>query len=87
MIQDFKIISSQVNDLSQSIKIELTKQGQHVNRLEANATAINKNAKNVKKETNETNDINEENTRKGIFVVLGLVVIVSILLAILRLLY
>ena len=86
MIQDFKNISSQVNDLSKSIKIELTKQGQTVNRLEDHANVINKNAKNVKNETNETNDISEKNIRKSIWVIAGLVVTVLILIGIFRLL-
>ena len=86
MIQDFKIISSQVNDLSKSIKIELTKQGQSVNRLEDHANIINKNAKNVKNETNETNDINEKNIRKSIWVIVGLVVVLLILIVIFRML-
>ena len=86
MIQDFKIISSQVNDLSKSIKIELAKQGQSVNRLEDHANIINKNAKNVKNETNETNDINEKNIRKSIWVIVGLVVVLLILIVIFRML-
>ena len=86
MIQDFKIISSQVNDLSKSIKIELTKQGQSVNRLEDHANIINKNAKNVKNETNETNDINEKNIRKSIWVIVGLVVVLLKLIGIFRML-
>ena len=86
MIQDFKNISSQVNDLSKSIKIELTKQGQIVNRLEDHANIIHKNAKNVKNETNETKDISEKNIRKSIWVIAGLIVTVLILIGIFRLL-
>ena len=66
IIQDFKTISSQVNDLSKTIAIELKNQGEQVNRLEEHAKIINKNAKEVKKETNETHDINEKNIRKSI---------------------
>ena len=86
MIQDFKVISSQVNDLSKTVMIELKKQGESVNRLEDQATIINKNAKNVKSETKETDDINEKNIRKSIWVIVGLVVIVLILIEILRML-
>ena len=86
MIQDFKVISSQVNDLSKTVMIELKKQGESVNRLEDHATIINKNAKNVKSETKETDDINEKNIRKSIWVIVGLVVIVLILIGILRML-
>ena len=86
MIQDFKVISSQVNDLSKTVMIELKKQGESVNRLEDQATIINKNAKNVKSETKETDDINEKNIRKSIWVIVGLVVIVLILIGILRML-
>ena len=86
MIQDFKVISSQVNDLSKTVMIELKKQGESVNRLEDQAQIINKNAKNVKSETKETDDINEKNIRKSIWVIVGLVVIVLILIGILRML-
>ena len=86
MIQDFKIISSQVNDLSKSVMVELKKQGENVNRLEDQATIINQNAKNVKSETKETNDINEKNIRKSIWVIVGLVVLVLILIGIFRML-
>ena len=86
MIQDFKVISSKVNDLSKTVMIELKKQGESVNRLEDQATIINKNAKNVKSETKETDDINEKNIRKSIWVIVGLVVIVLILIGILRML-
>ena len=83
MIQDFKIISTQVNDLSKSVMIELKKQGESVNRLEDQAIVINKNVKEVKNETNETNDINEKNIRNSIWVIVGLVVILSLLIGIL----
>ena len=86
MIQDFKVISSQVNDLSKSVMVELKKQGENVNRLEDQATIINQNAKNVKSETKETNDINEKNIRKSIWVIVGLVVLVLILIGIFRML-
>ena len=86
MIQDFKKISTQVNDLSKSVVIELKKQGEHVTRLENHAKKINENVKEVKKETNETNDINERNIKKSIWVILGLVVILVILIGILRML-
>ena len=86
MLQDFKIISSQVNDLSQSVKIELRKQGETINRLEDHATIINKNVKEVKKETNETNEINEKNIRKSIWFIAGLVIVVLVLIGILRML-
>ena len=86
IIQDFKMISSQVNDLSKSVAIELKKQGEQVNRLEDHAKIINKNAKEVKKETNETNEINEKNIRKSIWVIAILVVVVIVLIGIFRLL-
>ena len=86
MIKDFKNISSQVNDLSKSVMIELKKQGEHVTRLEDHANVINQNAKNVKNETNETNDINEKNIRKSIWIIVGLVIILLILIGILRML-
>ena len=86
MIQDFKKISTQVNDLSKSVMIELKKQGESVNRLEDQAKIINKNAKDVKNETNETNDINEKNIRKSIWIIVGLVVILVILIGIFRML-
>ena len=86
MIQDFKKISTQVNDLSKSVMIELKKQGESVNRLEDQAKIINKNAKDVKNETNETNDINEKNIRKSIWVIVGLVVVLLILIVIFRML-
>ena len=86
MIQDFKKISSQVNDLSKTVMIELKKQGENVTRLEDQAKIINKNAKEVKNETNETNEINERNIRKSIWVILGLVVILIILVIIFRIL-
>ena len=86
MIQDFKVISSQVNDLSKSVMVELKKQGENVNRLEDQATIINQNVKNVKSETKETNDINEKNIRKSIWVIVGLVVLVLILIGIFRML-
>ena len=86
MIQDFKKISSQVNDLSKTVMIELKKQGENVTRLEDQAKIINKNAKEVKNETNETNEINERNIRKYIWVILGLVVILIILVIIFRIL-
>ena len=86
MIQDFKKISSQVNDLSKTVMIELKKQGENVTRLEDQAKIINKNAKEVKNETNETNEINERNIRKSIWVILGLVVILIILIIIFRIL-
>ena len=86
MIQDFKKISTQVNDLSKSVMIELKKQGEHVTRLENHAKHINENVKEVKKETNETNDINERNIKKSIWVILGLVVVLVILIGIFRML-
>ena len=86
MIQNFKKVSSQVNDLSKSVKIELKKQGEIVTRLEDQAKTINKNAKEVKNETNETNEINERNIRKSILVILGLVAILVILVIIFRIL-
>ena len=86
MIQDFKKISSQVNDLSKSVMIELQNQGKHVNKLEEQATHINENAKNVKNETDETNDINEKNIRKSIWIIVVLVVVVLILIGIFRML-
>ena len=86
MIQNFKKVSSQVNDLSKSVKIELKKQGEIVTRLEDQAKTINKNAKEVKNETNETNEINERNIRKSILVILGLVAILVILIIIFRIL-
>ena len=86
MIEDFKNISSQVNDLSKSVMIELKKQGEHVNRLEDHANIINKNAKNVKNETKETNDINEKNIRKSIWIIVGLVIVLLILIVIFRML-
>ena len=86
MIKDFKNISSQVNDLSKSVMIELQKQGEHVTRLEDHANVINKNAKNVKSETNETNVINEKNIRKSIWIIVGLVIILLILIGIFRML-
>ena len=86
MIQDFKVISSQVNDLSKSVMIELQKQGETVNRLEDQAKKIHENAKNVKNETNETNDINEKNIKKSIWIIVCLVVILFILIGIFNLL-
>ena len=86
MIKDFKNISSQVNDLSKSVMIELKKQGEHVTRLEDHANVINQNAKNVKNETNETNDINEKNIRKSIWIIVGLIVILFILIGIFNML-
>ena len=86
MIQNFKKVSSQVNDLSKSVKIELKKQSEIVTRLEDQAKTINKNAKEVKNETNETNEINERNIRKSILVILGLVAILVILIIIFRIL-
>ena len=80
IIQDFKTISSQVNDLSKTIAIELKNQGEQVNRLEEHAKIINKNAKEVKKETNETDDINEKNIRKSIWIIAILVVVVIVLI-------
>ena len=86
IIQDFKTISSQVNDLSKTIAIELKNQGEQVNRLEEHAKIINKNAKEVKKETNETDDINEKNIRKSIWIIAILVVVVIVLIGIFRIL-
>ena len=86
MIQDFKVISSQVNDLSKTVMIELRKQGETVNHLENQANMINENAKNVKNETNETNDINEKNIRKSIWIIVGLIVILFILIGIFNML-
>ena len=86
MIQDFKVISSQVNDLSKTVMIELKKQGETVNHLENQAKMINENAKNVKNETNETNDINEKNIRKSIWIIVGLIVILFILIGIFNML-
>ena len=86
MIQNFKKVSSQVNDLSKTVMIELKKQGENVTRLEDQAKTINKNAKEVKNETNETNEINERNIRKSILVILGLVAILVILIIIFRIL-
>ena len=86
MIQDFKVISSQVNDLSKSVMIELQKQGETVNRLENQAKKIHENAKNVKNETNETNDINEKNIKKSIWIIVCLVVVLFILIGIFNLL-
>ena len=85
MIQDFKVISAQVSDLSKTVVLELTKQGQHVNRLEDKAKIINRNAKNVKNETKETSEINEKNIRKSIWTIVVLVVILAILIIIFRL--
>ena len=86
MIQDFKKISTQVNDLSKTVMIELKKQGEKVDILDNQATKINKNAKNVKTETDETKDISEKNIRKSIWIIVGLVVVVFILIGILNLL-
>ena len=86
MIQDFKKISSQVNDLSKSVMIELQNQGKHVDKLQDQATKINENAKNVKNETDETNDINEKNIRKTIWIIVVLVIVVFVLVAIFRML-
>ena len=86
MIQDFKKISTQVNDLSKSVMIELQNQGKHVDKLHSQATKINKNAKNVKNETDETNVINEKNIRKSIWIIVVLVVVVLVLIGIFRML-
>ena len=86
MIQDFKKISSQVNDLSKSVMIELQNQGKHVDKLENEAVKINENTKNVKNETDETNDINEKNIRKTIWIIIVVVIVVFILVHIFRML-
>ena len=86
MIQDFKKISSQVNDLSKSVMIELQNQGKHVDKLENEAVKINENTKNVKKEADETNDINEKNIRKTIWIIVVLVIVVFVLVGIFRML-
>ena len=85
MLQDFKKISAQVSDLSKTVVLELTKQGEHVNRLENKAEIINQNAKNVKNETKETDEVNEKNIRKSIWTIVILVVILAILIVIFRL--
>ena len=80
MIQDFKIISSQVNDLSKTVIIELQKQGQNVNKLENKANIINQNAKNVKKETKETEEISKKNYSNLLgCIILSLVILLIIL--------
>ena len=86
MIQDFKKISSQVNDLSKTVMIELQNQGKHVDKLENEAVKINENTKNVKKEADETNDINEKNIRKTIWIIIVLVIVVFVLVGIFRML-
>ena len=86
MIQDFKKISSQVNDLSKSVMIELQNQGKHVDKLENEAIKINENSKNVKKEADETNEINEKNIRKTIWIIVVLVIVVFVLVGIFRML-
>ena len=84
-IKDFKLISAQVSDLSKTVVLELTKQGEHVNRLENKAEIINQNAKNLKNETKETDEVNEKNIRKSIWTIVILVVILAILIVIFRL--